>query len=324
MEIPASTFAPVIKFRFGGDARDAEGAGATVTHVALAADGRAIEAVGIKFGLFGRTIYAPVEHVVKASDDGVELNVTRAVIEKDGFQPEGLRLGGGAPITQTNKRIGKLTQMSFNADTHALRHIVVERGLGGEVVISADAIGQITSNSIALVVPQGGASATLTPYRPDDELRNDAIKAIENYGRLRVDMEGVNVTATDGVIWLRGFVSSELNRRLMGDLVSEIHGLGELHNELVTDPEVAASVSTALARDPRTAEERIGVYPMLGHVRLRGLVHTPGAREAAFEIATATPGVGAVSNELRVDPNANVLPVLAGVTNNEDAVPGGR
>ncbi|HET9112086.1 MAG TPA: BON domain-containing protein [Ktedonobacterales bacterium] len=323
MEIPASTFAPVIKFRFGADARDAEGAGATLTHVALTADGRAIEAVGIKFGLFGRTIYAPVERVVSASDGGVELSVTRGEIEKDGFQPEGLRLGGGASVTQTNKRIGKLTQMSFNADTRALRHVVVERGLG-EVVISAGAVGQITSNSVALVTPRGGVSATLTPYRPDAELRDDAIKAIESYGRLRVDMEGVHITATDGVIWLRGFVSSELNRRLIGDLVSEIHGLGELHNELITDPELAARVSTALARDLRTAEEHIGVYPMLGHVRLRGVVHTAAAREAAVEIASATPGAGRVTNELRVDANANVLPVLAGVTNNEDAVPGGR
>ena len=324
MEIPATAFAPVIKFRFRADARDAEGAGATLTHVALAADGRAIEAVGIKFGLFGRTIYAPVERVVSASDDGVELNVTRAEIEKDGFQPEGVRLGAGASVTQTGKHIGKLTQTSFNADTRALRHIIVERGLGGEVVIAADAVGQITSNSIALVVPSGGASATLTPYRPDAELRDDAIKAIESYGRLRVDVEGVNITATDGVIWLRGYVSSELNRRLMGDLVSEVHGLGELHNELITDPELASAVSTALARDPRTAEEHIGVYPMLGLVRLRGVVRTAAAREAAIQIASATPGVGNVSNELRVDANANVLPVMAGVTNNEDAVPGGR
>jgi len=29
-------------------------------------------------------------------------------------------------------------------------------------------------------------------------------------------------------------------------------------------------------------------------------------------------------NELHVDPNANVLPVMASVTNTEDDVPGGR
>jgi osmotically-inducible protein OsmY len=323
METPATTFTPVIKFHFGADARDAEGAGATLTHVALTGDGRAITAVGVKFGLFSHTIYAPIERVASATDAGIEFNVTRAEIEKDGLQPDGIRLSGGVAVTQTGKRIGKLAQMSFNADTHALRHIVVERGLGNAVV-SADSIAQITANGIALAAPRNGAGPTMTPYRLDADLRDDAIRAIESYGRLRVDMDGVNITATDGVIWLRGFVSSELNRRLIGDLVSEVHGLGELHNELITDQEVAASISNALARDPRTAEEHIGVYPMLGHVRLRGVVHTAIAREAAEQVATSVPGVGKVSNELRVNADANVLPVLSGVTNDEDAVPGGR
>jgi osmotically-inducible protein OsmY len=115
-----------------------------------------------------------------------------------------------------------------------------------------------------------------------------------------------------------------LNRRLMGDLVSQIHGLGELHNELITDPQLAGVISRALAHDPRTAEERVGVYPTLGRVKLRGAVRTAAAREAAEQIARSAHGVGEVSNELHVSLDANVLPVLAGVTNTEDDVPGGR
>jgi osmotically-inducible protein OsmY len=90
------------------------------------------------------------------------------------------------------------------------------------------------------------------------------------------------------------------------------------------DPELAAEISRALARDPRTAGEHIGVYPMLGRVRLRGAVHTVAAREAAERLATAIPGVGEVVNELHVSADANVLPVMASVTNTEDVVPGGR
>ncbi len=324
METPATTFAPVSKFRFRASARDAEGADGTLTDVVVAAESRAILAVGVRFGFFGRTAYALAGQVVAATDDGVELNVVRAEIEKDGKQPEGIRLSGDTPVTQAGKRLGKLAQVSFNGDTRALRHIVVERGLAGDVIVTATAIDQISANGIALLASRNGATATFTPYRPDADLRADASQAIEGYNRLRVDMEGINVTAIDGVIWLRGFVSSELNRRLVGDLVSGVYGLGELHNELITDPELAAEISLALARDPRTAEDRIGVYPTLGRVRLRGGVRTAEARAAAEQLATATPGVGEIVNELHVNPDANVLPVMASVTNTEDVVPGGR
>lgn len=324
METPATTFALVSKFRFGADVRDAEGQGGSLAHVVVAAEGAAIRAVGVKFGLFGRVVYTPVERVAAASDAGIALSATRAEIEKDGKQPAGVRLGDDTAVTLNGKRLGKLAQVSFDGGAHTLRHLVVERGLGNEAIVSASAVTQINASGVGLGATRDGAAVTLTPYRPDADLRDDAHRAIESYSRLRVDMDGVNVTATDGVIWLRGHVSSELNRRLIENLVSGVPGLAELHNELIPDPELAAEISHRLARDPRTAEDRIGVYPKLGRVHLRGGVRTAIAREAAEALTQATPGVVEIINELRVDPNANVLPVMASVTNEEDIVPGGR
>ena len=326
MGIAATTFAPVMKFRFGASARDADGVSGTLSHVIVAAESRSVIAVGVHFGFgpFGHEVYAPVERVRAATDNGVEFNTSRAEIEKDGKQPVGVRLGSETPVTQSGKRLGKLVQVSFNAETRELRHLVLERGLGAEFVLSATAVSQIATGSVTLTAGSNGTRPTMTPFRPDEELAADALKAIESYPRLRVDQTGVNITAIDGVIWLRGHVSSEMNRRLISDLVSGVYGLADLRNELITDPELAAEISHKLSRDPRTTEERIGVYPMLGRVRLRGAVRTASAREAAEQLATATPGVGEIVNELHVDPNANVLPVMASVTNTEDDVPGGR
>ncbi|HLY32645.1 MAG TPA: BON domain-containing protein, partial [Ktedonobacterales bacterium] len=96
-----------------------------------------------------------------------------------------------------------------------------------------------------------------------------------------------------------------------------------LHNNLLTDTEVASAVSQALARDPRTAHGYIGIYPALGVVHLRGVVPTNDMRQAAEEIARATPEVASVVNEIHVNPSGDVLPVMAGVTGDEDRVPGG-
>jgi len=123
---------------------------------------------------------------------------------------------------------------------------------------------------------------------------------------------------------LRGHVSSQFKRRLAHDQLRGLAGMAALHNELVADDELAATVSMALAHDPRTAGQHIGVYPRLGEVHLRGSVQTTAIRERAGEVARAVGSVTCVVNELHVDPTANEIPELSGVTNNEDLVPGGR
>src|SRR5262249_16423652 len=106
--------------------------------------------------------------------------------------------------------------------------------------------------------------------------------------------------------------------------VQGIRGIGELINHLISDQALAAKVSATLAHNPRTAGQRIGVDPRLGHVFLRGRGSTNDARVAAGEGAKPGPGGVDVDKELVVDPLTKVIPELAGVTNNEDLVPGGR
>ena len=149
-------------------------------------------------------------------------------------------------------------------------------------------------------------------------------EAIYDYARLRVDLPGIAIRVIDGVLWLQGHVSSDLNKRLVSDQIVNIRGLSEIHNDLIADNDLAADVAMALAKDPRTAQGNIGVYPALGHINLRGRVRTPEARRAAYEVTRSVPGVEDIENALIVDPNAEVIPVLAGVTNQEDRVPGGR
>lgn len=325
MDIAASEFVAVTKFRFRSPVRDAEGAGGSLLHVVVAPDTRAISAIGVRFGLVGREVFMPVSQVEEATQDLVQLRVTQAEAAKGAQSaPAGsVRLGRHTAVTLDGKRLGRLAQVTFNRDTGALRHLVIDR-LGGEVVASALAISRLDANGVALASLGAGAAPVATPYRPDAELREDVIHALDQYPRMRVDLGGITVSAIDGVVWLRGHVSSDLNCRLAEDLAREVHGVAELHNQLISDNDLAAAVSRALARDPRTAEEHIGVYPVLGRVRLRGAVRTPIAHDAAAEIATTVPSAGEIINELHVNADANVLPVMASVTNTEDVVPGGR
>ena len=322
METPVAEFTTARKIRFGADAYTSEGERGAVTEVVVEPTTGAAVGVGVRFGMFGRVVYAGFGHLTKATEHEIELDAPRSAL--DATPPVGVRLTAATQVTLDGKRVGKLAHITFDGATHAPFRIVVDRGGAGDEAVSARTLTKVDAGTLALSSRRDGAGPALSPYHSDSDLCADVLKAIEKYARMRVDIAGLDIQAVDGVIWLRGHVSSELNRRLAEDLCQGVEGVAELHNQLITDPDLAASISSALARDPRTADERIGVYPSLGRVHLRGSVHTAVAREAAAQIAAADHGAREIINELRVDSNATMLPVLAGVTGDEDAVPGGR
>lgn len=309
------------KVRFGADALTSEGERGSVTEIVVDPTTGAAIGVGIRFGMFARLVYAGFERLTLGSDDAIALDTPRSALSATPLA--GVRLSPATQVNLDGKRLGRLAHITFDSATREALRIVIDRGVGA-VVVSARGLTKVEAGALALSSDRDGAGATLTPYHADRDLREDIRQAIEKYGRMRVDIAGVDIQVVDGVVWLRGHVSSELNRRLVEDLSSGVEGVANIHNLLITDPDLAVNISRALARDPATAEERIGVYPSLGRVYLRGAVRTAAAREAAARIAVADHGAREVINELRVNPNATVLPALAGVTGNEDAVPGGR
>lgn len=315
-------FAEVRKFRFGADVEASDGAAGRVDCVVADGQSRSIIAVGIKAGLFEKVRFVPVHQVAGGTSSTVTLRIPLAEIRQAPATASGVILKGSTGVGANGRNLGRLTQVTIHAETGALRHLVVER-VGREVLVPAAAATAISAKQIATDV-DSNAQRQLTPYRDDDELAREATAAIYDYAPLRVDLPGFAVVAIDGVIWLRGHASSDINRRLIADQLVGIRGVSATHNDLVADTDLAPMISMALARDPRTAGEHIGVYPLLGTVTLRGAVHTQAARQAAQQIAVGAPGVERVISELHLDQHARVLPVLAAVADTEDVVPGGR
>lgn len=321
---PNTEFAAVYKFRFGTRAVTGDGETGRVVAVVVDPGERTATHVGVRFGPFARAAYyVPVAKLADANAAGIALTTTRDETKQHYARlPAGAFLSEKTNVTEGGKRLGRLTQLTINRDTRSLRHLVVHHGFGGEVLVAAADIISVEARDITASADRDGTHP-LTPYRPDAALEAEVRAAIENYTRLRIDLEGIEIHVIDGVLWLKGYISSELNRGLAQDQLMGIRGLTEIHNELIADSDLAAAVSRALAHDPRTAEERIGVYAELGVIHLRGNVHTPAAKNAAGQIATQVPGVKAVHDELQARLNASVVPTLAAITNGEDHIPGG-
>jgi osmotically-inducible protein OsmY len=328
--------APLISasvFRLGGPVQTSEGEPATLAQVVMDVSGQSVTHIGVRFssGLFGhgQVSYAPFEVITEATPDMVTLAVSRQELdERMKATPTGFKLSVETQVLLDGKRVGRVSQLIFENTTQVLWRLVIDRGLSGEWSAPASAVTQLDARQIALSSKgtKKGTNTTelLTPYVPDAELIEDVRRAIEDYPRLRIDLKGINIHAIAGVVWLDGHVSSDLNRLLAAEQLQGMHGLAELHNDLIADNQLAINVSKALASDPRTAHAHIGVYPSLGVVHLRGVVATDEIRQAAEHIARAVPGVKAVFNETRINPTSDVLPILAGVTGDEDLVPGGE
>lgn len=319
-------FIEVIKFRFGAPVMASDGLSGMLDHVIVDASARAVSHVGIKLSRFSAHAYTiPVELVDDSRAETVELSVTRAdIIAKAQAMPAGfVRLSASTRVDAGGKHLGKLAQVSIVKSTFALRRLVVHRGAGrSEGLVPVDETTRIEAKTISVALADAQAKG-LTVYRPDADLLQEVMDALYNYPRLRVDLRGMEIRAVDGEVWLRGHVSSDLNSKVAEDQLVGIPGLATVHNELIADSDLAATIAGALAADPRLREQHIGVYPMLGVVRLRGAVRTREARDVATQIAAAVPGVEQVITELTVNPDADVVPVFAGVTGQEDMVPGG-
>ncbi|HEU4784720.1 MAG TPA: BON domain-containing protein [Ktedonobacterales bacterium] len=322
----ATEFAAVSKYRFGTPVFTDDGDEGSLDSLIVDPQTRAITGMRVRYGLFGRELYTlPIAVIRHATPENVKLHKTREELKRDYSTVSSVMLlTSGTQVVVANKSVGKLTQVTVNRETQALRHLVVEHGLRSESVVSAQNISAIEGKRIIIGTTADTTAPMLTPYRPDEELHEEIRSAIYDYPRLRVDLPGIGIHVIDGVLWLQGHVSSDLNKRLVVDQLTNIRGLGETHNELIADTDLAAAVSMALAKDPRTARERIGVYPALGHIHLRGRARSGDARTAAYAVAWGVPGVKDVENALIVDPSAEVIPVMAGITNEEDRVPGGN
>ncbi len=313
----------VMKFRFGATVVASDGEAADIAGVVVQPGQRAVTGVVVKIP-GGTQVVVPPERIADATAENMHVTVTREALLQ--AMPKLSRdmtvLSGNTKVQVNGSNFGNVSQVSMVAATHALHHLTIKRGLGGEFLIDAGSIVDISDDGRA-VACQTTANAAPVPYRSDGEVLDDARAALWNYARLRVDLRAVQVRVVDGEVWLSGHVSSTLNRRVMAELLEGVKGVTAIHNDLVADNELAIEIAQAFAKDPRTRGQRIGIYPTLGQVYLRGLASTPEAMQAAAEIAGQIEGSSAVVNQIKVAGNAEFLPMLAPVTGTEDVIPGG-
>ncbi len=327
MGATAVPYRPLLQINFGSPANATDETLGKVTQAYVHAGNWRISHLGVERGLLvKKRLYLPIDLVTEARVNGVQFSLTVDELLEKSQAPKGselLAMREHLPIFSGADKIGTLSQLFFDAASGQLSHLVVHRHAiaGGEVLLAVDQLERLTADRLEVKV-SAKEFAVLPHYRADPELAEAVRQSLWNYPRLRVDLGAVQVYAQCNDVWLQGYVSSEMNRRLAENQARLVPEVRNLYNELIADNDLAMEIAAALAKSEVTRGLPIGVYPNLGEVYLRGVVPTEEARQAAEAIASEAPDVKAVHNEIAISPRAEFLPALAGVNGREDIIPG--
>jgi osmotically-inducible protein OsmY len=327
MVATAVPYRPLLQINFGSPANATDDTLGKVTQAYVHAENWHISHVVVERGLvLKKRLFLPVDLVSEARVNLVQFSLTVDELIEKSQAPKGsdlLALREHLPIFSGSDKIGTLSQLFFDAASGQLSHLVVHRHAiaGGEVLLDVEQLGRLTGDRLEAKLP-AKEFAVMPHYRPDPELAEAVRASLWNYPRLRVDLGAVQVHAQCNDVWLQGYVSSEMNRRLAENQARLVPEVRSLYNELTADNDLAMEIAAALAKSEITRGLPIGVYPTLGEVHLRGVVPSEEIRRAAEAIAAEAPDVKAVQNELEVSSRVEYLPTLAGVNGREDIVPG--
>ncbi|HEU5367003.1 MAG TPA: BON domain-containing protein [Ktedonobacterales bacterium] len=328
MVVTSVLIRPLLQINLGSMAQATDDTLGKVAQVLVQPKTWQISYVVVQRGLLiKRPLALPAEFITEARADGLRLSLmVDDLLQKAQMPKENLlALKEHMPVVNGSENLGGLSELFFDAETRQLAYLVAHRHAiaGGEVLLSADQVADLQAGRLEVKV-SAKEFALLPHYRSDPELEEDVRQALWDYPRLRIDLGAVKVNAQCNNVWLRGHVSSDINRRLIEDLARVVPGVRDVHNEVVADTDLAVAVAGALAKHEETRGLPIGVYPDLGEVYLRGLAPTAEARQVAEKVAAEIPDVKTVHNEIVVSENTEYLPTLAGVTGEEDIVPGGE
>ena len=117
----------------------------------------------------------------------------------------------------------------------------------------------------------------------------------------------VAVSERHGTVILRGSARSFHQRRTAVKIARSVQGVLTVEDELRVDPrdsswdnEIRGAALQALISNPEVPADRIDISVANGWLTLKGEVQHQSETDAAFEAVRQFPGVGGITNEIKV------------------------
>jgi osmotically-inducible protein OsmY len=141
----------------------------------------------------------------------------------------------------------------------------------------------------------------------DAKLISDEIRARYDRDPRVPHPEEVAVLDREGTVTLRGSVGSFNERRAAVDIAKSVPGVRAVEDELAVDirdrwddNEVRGAALQALMSRADVPADMVDVSVHSGWLTLKGQVKHQDESDAAFEAVSGLPGVGGITNEIKV------------------------
>lgn len=211
----------------------------------------------------------------------------------------------GSRVLCIDGKAGTIARVLAHPERSYPTHIVVQPGRfrRRQVRVALNWIRAITPDQIELNLWKDELAAQ-PEYRPDDEIAEDLEAAFHGADAFhdRGDYLAIRVSASAGIVTLRGNVRNSPRRIEAEQIARRIRGVVDVDTLLVADSEIEWTARWVLQHDPRLQLRDLRAEAMLGLVRLYGRVGSDSQRALATAIIRQVPGVHTASNQLVVDP----------------------
>ena len=213
----------------------------------------------------------------------------------------GLRLRAGQLVFCRHEYVGR-TSLILLDPNRRVKGFVLHAGhlplIARDLIVPATWIEEVDHENVHLSVEKRDLD-NLPEYYSDEVLGAAVDNALWSDRILRnTDYQQIGITVEAGVIWLRGHVSTRINKRNAEEAARSVAGVLGVENDLIADEELVLAVAQALGKEERTRSERIAVGVRNGFITLNGQVGSAAIRDAAEAIAASIPPVRGVINYL--------------------------
>ena len=249
--------------------------------------------------LAGAGVKVPVDEIVDATDEAVNLRLSRAQVATLPVFAGGISLRAGQMVRTYDGHTGLVVEllMSPSGEVH---HLVVNIDplRRRQVIVPVEAIARDQQLFLSLKI-DGQALESLPVYRPDCDILEDLTTALWHDPVLReMEIPFMDVDVQDGIAILRGHTATAISKAKIAGIAASVSGVLGIDNSLVADPDLQIAVAQAIGQDPRVNRERIRVDVQHGIVTLSGAVSSLDARRIAGERAVSVSQVRGVLNYL--------------------------